>query len=445
MVNDMTKGNPLKLILLFTIPVYIGSLFQTFYNLVDSVIVGQFLGVNALAALGTTNSINFLVIGSLTGITGGFGIMIAQSFGAGDYKRMRHFVVMSFYLCMILAGVLTVGLLCANYKILHMMHAPENIIDDTASYIRVIYMGLPITLMYNLLASISRSLGDSKTPLYFLILSSLVNIVLDLLFVGVLPFGVAGAGWATVIAQALSAVLCFFYIRKKFEILRLTREDMHFSWRSAGQLMGVGVPMALQFSITALGTMIVQSSINKLGATYIAAYAAAGKIQGVAMQAFPSVGITLATYVGQNRGANDYKRIRQGVKCSILIVLVAALVWTLFMYFLGHKCARFFVDDPTGEIQAIVRTLYHVTAFFYIPLGLIFVFRNTLQGLGDGFVPMLGGIFELAARALFVGIFFDSLGFGAICIAEPGAWVSALIPLIPVYIFKMRKIKKAEA
>ena len=441
-MNGITEGVIWKQLLLFFFPILVGTFFQQLYNTVDSVIVGRFLGVNALAALGTTNSINFMVVGSLTGIAGGFGILIAQSFGAGDYKRLRHFVRMSVYLCIAIAVVMTTGLLIGDRAILHLINTPAEIIDDTSSYIRVIYMGLPITLMYNLLASIARSLGDSKTPLYFLVISSVVNIILDLLFVGVFGFGVAGAGCATVIAQGLSASLCFFYIRKKFDILRMTREDMYFSWGSAWKLLSMGVPMALQFSITAMGTMIVQSSLNKLGASYIAGFAAAGKIQGFIIQLFPSVGITLATYVGQNRGARDYKRIRKGVNSSVLITIVAGVVCSVFMYFWGHKCARFFVEDPLGEIQNIVYTMYHVSLWFYIPLGLIFVFRNTLQGLGDGLVPMLGGVCELLARGLIVLLLFDKLGFMAICMAEPGAWVSALIPLIPVYIYRMRKVEK---
>ena len=267
MIQDMTKGNPFRLILLFTIPVFVGNLFQTFYNLVDSVIVGQFLGVNALAAVGGTGSLMFLVLGWVNGMTSGFSILIAQSFGAGDDKRLRHCVVMSVYLCAAMAVVMTGGLLVANESILQVMNTPQEILGDSASYVGVIYAGLAATFAYNMLAGISRALGDSRTPLYFLVLSSALNILLDLLLVAVLPLGVAGAGYATVIAQTVSAVLCFCYIRKRYEVLRITREDRAFSARSAGQLLGIGIPMALQFSITGLGTMVVQASLNLLGAS----------------------------------------------------------------------------------------------------------------------------------------------------------------------------------
>lgn len=262
MQNDMTKGSPLRLIVLFTLPVLIGNLFQNFYNMVDSVIVGRFLGVNALAAVGATGTIAFLIFGWINGITGGFGIMLAQSFGAGDEKHLRHYTAMSVYLCTAMAVLMAGGLLLANGWILKTMNTPDSIFEDTKSYIGIVYAGIPITIAYNMLASISRSMGDSRTPLIFLVISSVLNIVLDLVFVAVLPMGVEGAAYATVLAQAVSAVACFFYVRKKYEILHLKKEDMKFSWNSAGRLMMMGLPMGLQFSITAIGTMMVQAAVN---------------------------------------------------------------------------------------------------------------------------------------------------------------------------------------
>ncbi|MEE0420383.1 MAG: MATE family efflux transporter [Lachnospiraceae bacterium] len=439
MIQDMTKGNPFRLILLFTIPVFVGNLFQTFYNLVDSVIVGQFLGVNALAAVGGTGSLMFLVLGWVNGMTSGFSILIAQSFGAGDDKRLRHCVVMSVYLCAAMAVVMTGGLLVANESILQVMNTPQEILGDSASYVGVIYAGLAATFAYNMLAGISRALGDSRTPLYFLVLSSALNILLDLLLVAVLPLGVAGAGYATVIAQTVSAVLCFCYIRKRYEVLRITREDRAFSARSAGQLLGIGIPMALQFSITGLGTMVVQASLNLLGASYIAAVSAVNKIQNIVTQLFPSLGVTLATYVGQNVGAGNYRRIRQGVRHSLVLELVFSVAAAVFVYFAGDFFIRLFVQDPTGEIRGIARQMFHIVAWFYPPLGAIFLFRNALQGLGDGLVPMLGGVFELIARVGAIVLLAGPFGFTGICFSDPAAWVSALIPLIPVYFFRMRR------
>ena len=443
MQNDMTKGSPLRLIVLCTLPVLIGNLFQNFYNLVDSVIVGQFLGVNALAAVGATGTIAFLIFGWINGITGGFGIMLAQSFGAGDEKQLRHYTAMSVYLCTAMAVLMAGGLLLANGWILKAMNTPDSIFEDTKSYIGIVYAGIPITIAYNMLASISRSMGDSRTPLIFLVISSVLNIVLDLVFVAVLPLGVEGAAYATVLAQAVSAVACFFYVRKKYEILHLKKGDMKFSWNSAGRLMMMGLPMGLQFSITAIGTMMVQAAVNLLGATYIAAYSACGKITNIVTQLFPSLGITLANYVGQNMGAGKVDRIRKGVRQAQIITIAGGVVCGLAMFFWGGAATKFFADDPTGEIRQIGDVLFHTTAWCYPFLGSIFIYRNALQGMGDGLVPMLGGVFELVTRAAMVTLLAGPLGFFGICLCDPGAWLSALIPLVPVYIWRMRKFVRA--
>ena len=443
MQNDMTKGSPLRLIVLFTLPVLIGNLFQNFYNLVDSVIVGRFLGVNALAAVGATGTIAFLIFGWINGITGGFGIMLAQSFGAGDEKHLRHYTAMSVYLCTAMAVLMAGGLLLANGWILKAMNTPDSIFEDTKSYIGIVYAGIPITIAYNMLASISRSMGDSRTPLIFLVISSVLNIVLDLVFVAVLPMGVEGAAYATVLAQAVSAVACFFYVRKKYEILHLKKEDMKFSCNSAGRLMMMGLPMGLQFSITAIGTMMVQAAVNLLGAPYIAAYSACGKITNIVTQLFPSLGITLANYVGQNMGAGKVDRIRKGVRQAQIITIAGGVVCGLAMFFWGGAATKFFADDPTGEIRQIGDVLFHTTAWCYPFLGSIFIYRNALQGMGDGLVPMLGGVFELVTRAAMVTLLAGPLGFFGICLCDPGAWLSALIPLVPVYIWRMRKFVRA--
>ena len=439
MIKDMTKGTPWKLIFAFMVPVCCGNIFQNFYNIVDSMIVGRFLGVDALAAVGSTSSINFLVIGWITGMTSGFGIQLSQAFGANDQKRLRHYLAMSVYLCIGLAVLMTVGLLAANSAILQWMNTPENIFSDTAKYIGIIYAGLPVTILYNMLATVARALGDSKTPLYFLILSSVLNIILDFLFVAVLPFGVAGAAYATVLAQAVSAVLCLVYVWKKFPMIHFTKKDAGIKGTSIYNLLAMGIPMGLQFSITAIGTMIVQASLNTLGATYIAAYSATMKIQNIMIQIYPALGTAIATYTGQNYGAGEMKRIRQGVNACLIIeaiysVFVMALSWSIL-----PMAVRIFAEDPTGELQMIACQMFRISMWFFFPLGSIFIYRNVLQGLGNGLVPMLGGVFELIARALVIYVLFDSMQFIAICISDPAAWVSALIPLIPYYYWFMNK------
>ena len=268
MTNDMTSGNPTKLIINFMIPLFLGNLFQQFYNIADSVVAGKFVGVNALAAIGSTTSLMFLVTGLLNGAGSGFAILISQWFGAKDYKNMRRYLAMSLYLMVIIVVVMTVGLSLANEPLLRLMNSPENLIGDIKSYMGVIYAGLFATGAYNMLAAVLRAVGDSKSPLYFLIISGVINIVLDIVFVICLGTGVVGCGYATVIAQGISAVLCFIYILKKFPILHLKKEDFEFSGELCRRLLALGVPMALQFSITSIGTIIVQAAINVYGATY---------------------------------------------------------------------------------------------------------------------------------------------------------------------------------
>lgn len=309
MTNDMTVGSPAKLIIQFMIPMCLGNVFQQFYNIADSIIAGQFLGVNALAAIGSTGSLMFFVTGWLQGLTSGFAILVSQWFGAKDMKRMRHYVAMSIYLTIAFAVVMTIGFEFANEPILRLMNSPENLMADIKGYMAVIYGGLIVTAAYNALAAVLRALGDSKSPLYFLIISAIINVVLDIVFIVNFGMGVEGCGYATVIAQAVSALLCLIYIVKKFPILRLSEEDFRISFQSMGRLLALGIPMGLQFSITAIGTIIVQGAVNIYGAVYMAGFSAAGKLQNIIVTVFTAFGATVATYVGQNRGAGKMDRV----------------------------------------------------------------------------------------------------------------------------------------
>lgn len=440
MPNDLTTGKPLKLILGFTIPIFIGNIVQQFYYVIDSIIVGQFLGMNELAAVGSTGSTTFLVIGWIMGMTGGFAILIAQRYGANDLKSLKHYAAMSGYLCVIMAVIMTVGLLCANGWILTVMDTPAEIYHDTYQFIRVIYMGLAATIAYNMIASILRALGDSRTPLYFLVLSSIVNIVLDLLFIGVFSMGVEGAGYATVISQAFASILCFIYMVKKYEVLRLTKEDAKFSFTSARKLIAMGAPMGLQFSITAIGTMIVQVALNGLGTVYIAAYTACSRLQNIITQAFPSLGASMSTFVGQNTGAGKMDRVKEGVKANIILTMICCAISMVAVLVFGDILVRAFVTENINEVVDKSKIFFFVVAGFYPALGLIFVYRNSLQGLGYGLLPMLGGIFELIARGLVVAVLAKPFGYLGVCLANPIAWISALIPLIPAYYYRIRKL-----
>ncbi len=439
MTNDMTVGNPAKLIVRFMIPMCLGNIFQQLYNLADSIIAGQFIGVDALAAIGGTASLMFFVTGWLNGLASGFAILVAQSFGAKKLEQMRHFVAISLCLMGVFAVIMTIGFEIANIPLLQLMHSPDELIGDIGAYMGVIYAGLCVTAAYNFLAAVLRALGDSKSPLYFLMISAAVNVALDILFIAKFHMGVEGCAYATVIAQGISAVLCLVYIMKKFPILHLERENFRFSASSIKKLLGLGIPMGLQFSITAIGTIIVQGAVNVYGAVYIAGFSAASKLQNIISTVFVSFGATVATFVGQNRGAGKMERVRRGVRCTQWMILGWSLVMMLCVYSLGKYMVLLFIDSSETEVIQAAVTYFKVAAWCYPFLGCIFLYRNTLQGMGYGLVPMLGGVFELAARAGIVLLVSGRSGFAGVCLSDPAAWIAALIPLVPFYFYVMKK------
>ena len=440
MTNDMSRGNPARLIISFMLPVLAGNIFQQFYNVVDSVIVGQFLGVNALAAVGSTGSVVFLVWGLVTGLTSGFSVILAQQFGAGDKKGLCRYEGASVWLCGVIGILMTVILMLGLNPILRLMNTPDEIFGETRAYLGVLFAGILITFAYNMLAGMLRALGDSKTPLLFLVIASILNIVLDIVFILYCNTGVAGAAYATLIAQAASALLCVRHIAKKYEILKISRQDIHCSVSSAKKLLNVGIPMGLQFSITAIGTMIVQAALNGLGPVYIAGFSAAGKIGNIATQPFPSLGVAMATYTGQNMGARRFDRVKKGVSAGFAICLVCSVITGAAVYLFGPYMMKIFASGESGQMIEYGVEYLKISAWFYPPLSLIFLYRNTLQGLGDGLVPMLGGVFELAARFGAILVLAEPFGYTGICFSDPAAWVMALIPLVPVYYWRMKKI-----
>lgn len=440
MTNDMSRGNPARLIISFMLPVLAGNIFQQFYNVVDSVIVGQFLGVNALAAVGSTGSVVFLVWGLVTGLTSGFSVILAQQFGAGDKKGLCRYEGASVWLCGVIGILMTVILMLGLNPILRLMNTPDEIFGETRAYLGVLFAGILITFAYNMLAGMLRALGDSKTPLLFLVIASILNIVLDIVFILYCNTGVAGAAYATLIAQAVSALLCVRHIAKKYEILKISRQDIHCSVSSAKKLLNVGIPMGLQFSITAIGTMIVQAALNGLGPVYIAGFSAAGKIGNIATQPFPSLGVAMATYTGQNMGAGRYDRVKKGVSAGFAVCMVCSVITGAAVYLFGPYMMKIFASGDSGQMIEYGVEYLKISAWFYPPLSLIFLYRNTLQGLGDGLVPMLGGVFELAARFGAILVLAEPFGYTGICFSDPAAWVMALIPLVPVYYWRIKKI-----
>ena len=439
MTNDMTKGNPLKIFIFFSIPLLIGNIFQQLYSMVDTIIVGRFVGVNALAAVGSTGSLFFLVNGMVLGLTSGFAVLVAQKFGAKDEDGLKKAVASNILLTLISTVIITVIALIVKTPLLKMMNTPDNIFGDANTYITIIFAGIITQALYNMAAGILRSLGDSKTPLYFLIVSSVINIILDLVFIINFKMGVAGAAYATNIAQGISAILCLIYSYKKFPVLRIKKEDFKFGTAYISKHLKIGIPMGLQFSVTAIGIVIVQSAINVFGSTVIAAYTASSKVLQLVMQPSTSFGVTIATYAGQNLGAKRFDRIKNGMKIMNKISVVTSLLAGAVLVFLGKYFVMLFIDNPTPEIFKYAQEVFNYSAIFFIPLGFIFVYRNVLQGMGESFVPMMAGVYELAARSVVAFTLPKFIGFTGICLSDPVAWISASVPLMITYYRKMKK------
>lgn len=442
MTKDMTSGNPLKIILLFSIPVLLGNLFQQFYNMVDTIIVGRYLGEEALAAVGSTGCLMFLVLGFANGIAQGFGVMVSHAFGAKDYRLLKHYVALSLMLTIIVSVILTIPTVAASKQFLIWMNTPENTITMADDYIKVIFAGIILTMSYNVLSGILRGIGDSKTPLYFLILSSILNIFLDVFCIVSLNLGTAGAAYATIISQGVSAILCLIYMFWKFDILRTSRADYYFDYAGVKNMLSIGIPMALNYSITAVGTMIMQSAVNVFGSSVMAAFTAASKVNNIATQTMPTLGTAMATYCGQNLGAGKYDRIYTGMRKGFMLCVVAALSAAAICLLGGRFIVSWFVSNPSEDIFTYAMQYLTVASIFYLPLAMIFLYRNALQGLNEGFVPMVSGVIELVCRFAVIALAPASAGFVGVCFADPAAWVGAGIPLWLTYLVWQRKTKK---
>ena len=447
MTKDLTCGHPLKIIINFALPVFFGYLFQQFYNIVDSVIVGQFLGVDALAAVGATGSLHFMIIGFCMGLCSGFAIPVAQRFGASDYTSMRQFIFNSWVLVLIFSLIITSFTVIFCRSMLVALKTPDNIIDMSYSYFVIILAGIPVIFFYNILSGIIRSVGDSKTPLYFLLISAVLNILLDLLFIAVFKLGIPGAAYATVISTLVSGLLCFFYMRAKFEILRLQKEDKVLSSRKMLSLMGIGVPMGLQYSITAIGSVILQSAVNVLGSVYVASMVAAQKISIFFSTPFDALGTTMATYGGQNVGAQKIERLNPGLFWGCMVGFAWSLIALLILYFFTDNMAILFISkNESAETTAFV--LKHVFYFLmangitYWLLVLVNCVRFMIQGMGFSRLAIFAGVFELIGRGLIGIVFVPLLGFSGACLASPLAWVLADAFLLPAYFSCRRKLIK---
>ena len=441
--RDLTTGSPTKLILAFMLPLVFGLLFQQLYSMVDTIVVGKFLGVDALAGVGSTGSISFLVLGLCNGVCAGFAIPVAQKFGQRDFEGLRRFVGNMIWLgCFIAAAVtLLTTLLCR--QILIWMDTPGDTFSYAYDYILVIFLGIPATMLYNLLSGILRSLGDSKTPLIFLIVCSLLNVVLDIAFILALNMGVAGAGWATLLSQLISGGLCLYFIVKKFPILHLKRDDLRLRGVYARKLLNMGLPMGLQYSITAIGSIMLQTAVNGLGATAMAAMTAGSKVSMLCVCPFDAMGTTAATFAGQNLGAGKPGRIHQGVKACTVLGAVFSVVIFAALWFCGEALSTLFLDTSDGaSIETVVplsQQFLLANAAFYIPLVFVNLLRFTIQGLGYSELAVFAGVFEMVARGVFGICLVPVFGYAAACYANPAAWVMADLFLFPAYFSCMKK------
>ncbi len=439
--KNMTVGSPIKLILRFFMPLLLGMLFQQFYNMMDTMIVGRFLGAKALAGVGGTGSINFMIIGFCMGVCSGFSIPVARAFGAGDEGELRKYVANSVWLSVAFSLVSTVIVCLLCHQILVWMDTPSDIFKNSYDYIFVIFLGIPVVYLYNLLSGILRSLGDSKTPLYFLVLSSLLNIVLDLVAILGLKMGVSGAAWATVLSQGISGILCLVYIAKKYPILKLSKEE----WRPRRQFMKVlcwmGIPMGLQYSITAIGSIILQTAVNSLGSMAVAAVTAGGKISMFFACPFDAMGATMATYAGQNTGARKLDRVTDGIKACSLIAIVYSTIACVVLIVFGEEMSLLFVDGKETEVIKNAAILLKWSSLFFFPLALVNIVRFTIQGMGFGNLAIIAGVCEMIARGMVGFILVPVFGYIAACFAGPIAWIMADAFLIPAYFYVLKKLK----
>ncbi len=442
--TDLSVGSPMKLILSFMTPLFLGLLFQQFYSMVDTMVVGKLLGVDALAGVGSTGSVNFLVLGLCNGICAGFAIPVAQKFGEKDFDGLRKFVGNMIWLGTVIALAVTAVTVGACRSFLTWTNTPAEVFEYAYSYIVIIFLAIPATMLYNILSGIIRSLGDSKTPLYFLVLSSLLNVVLDIVFIVAFRMGVAGAGWATLISQLISGLLCLVFIARRLPILRLSREDLRYRSSYSRRLLAMGLPMGLQYSITAIGSILLQTAVNGLGANVMAAITAANKVHGLCTCPLDAIGTTVATFAGQNLGAGNPQRVRTCVKdCTALGCLYAVIVF-LMACFWGDGLTMLFLDarDPAA-VEAILplsRQFLLTCAAFNLPLMFIFVLRFTIQGLGFSELAVVAGVLEMIARAIFGLGLVPVFGFQAVCFAHPAAWIMADLFLFPAYFHCLKKV-----
>lgn len=440
--KDLTVGSPMKLILGFAFPMFLGLLFQQFYSLVDTMIVGKYLGVDPFAGVGSTGSLNFIVIGFCMGLCSGFSVPISQSFGAKDFPLLRKMVTNSVWLCTFFSVVITTLMLLFCRPVLTWMNTPENIFEYAYIYIFIIFAGIPCTILYNMTAAILRALGDSKSPIIFLAISSAINIGLDLLLIIVFRMGVDGAALATVVSQGVSGVISIIYIKKKFDILAMEKGDWKLERHLAGKLTGVGIPMGLQYSITGIGSVILQTAVNGLGSIYVASMTAGSKINIFLACPFDALGQTMAPYAGQNIGARKLDRVGKGLRAACIIGFIVSGLMVIVVKLFGYQLTMLFLDEKDPVIMQNSTQFLIIVSAFYCLLTLVNTVRFTIQGMGFSSLAIIAGVMEMIARGIAGMLLVPAFGYLGACYSSPLAWLLADAFLIPAFFLCKRKVAR---
>ena len=441
-VNDMTVGSPMRAIFRFAVPLILGYILQQMYLIIDTVIVGRWIGVNALAAIGASTSIMFLIMGFCNGSCAGFAIPVAQAFGAKDFRKMRTYVSNSYRIAITFAVVITLLSCLFCKKILHLVNTPLEVFDDAYIFLMLQFAAIPFTIGYNLLAGQIRALGNSKQPFYFLITASVVNILLDVLLILILGLGVEGAGIATLLSQAFSVCLCIRFIKKKMQILIPQGEERDFDNKKISILLNNGVPMGLQFSITGIGIIMLQSANNALGITCVAAFIAAMRIKYLFTCVFENIGVAMATYCGQNLGAKKMERISQGVRAAIKMMLIFFVFSFIVITPFADDMMTLFVDKGEAEVVTYAAEFMRIACYFYPCLGLLTIFRYSIQGLGYSNLSMMSGVMEMIARCGVSLWLVPAFMWTGVCYGDPVAWVMADMFLLPAFWWLFIHLKK---
>lgn len=434
--RDMLSGNAMKSIIIFSLPIMLSSLLQYNYSLVDNIIVGRYVSTDALAAVGNVGAINSFVIGAAFGLTSGFTIPVAHAFGAKDKRRVSHYSGSSVTVAAVIGIFIVAVALLLSRPLLKLIKTPDEIIDLSQRYVNVLYLGVPFQMLSNNFTAISRAVGESKKPLYFFMISVGVNFVLDLLFVKQFGWGVEGAAWATLVSEIIAAVLTGIYVFHCNENVKITAADLKPDFKTMWEQIKLGIPVSLQFTITAIGSMCMQTAINGFGANVIAGFTAAGRVENLTNIPMSGLGVATQTFVGQNYGAKNYRRITDSVRNIFILDLFVSVAMSTTLYFIGPPMVRLFMTENNDAIMSAAKEYILATAQCYSMVAILFVLRNTLQGLGFTYSNMIAGAGEFFGRIAVAFVFTPLIGFKAVCYAAPAAWLLADIPLAIIYLKK---------